>query len=222
MRYGSTSMRASRGSPPNASTVPRAERAERLSQRRRSRSLDHDVGAPGIRRGTAPKSGASSRRSGRGRADADGAATRVGDARAEHQPDRARPDDRDRVALATPATSTPWRQHASGSAIAATSDASLGRNGEEVAAGDPLGNEQELGVGAVQQREEVLAERLLAAHCTAGTRRTAPSWPRPPRARGDVDPADLVPERARRRAEEDGVPAPIGLRSVPSVSATST
>ena len=86
-----------------------------------------------------------------------------------------------------------------------------GRNREEVPASDALGDEEELGVGAVEQREELLAERLLAPRA----RRADPARRRvrrdePPAGR-DVDPADLVPERARRWVEEDGMPAPVRL-----------
>ena len=57
----------------------------------------------------------------------------------------------------------------------------------------------------------MLAERLL----TPLARRARPAGRRvgrhEPPARGDVDPADLVPERARRRSEKDGVAAAVRL-----------
>ena len=87
-----------------------------------------------------------------------------------------------------------------------------GRDGEEVAARDPLRHEHELGVGAVQQREQVLAERLVAA----GARRAVAARRRVRRdhaaAGRDVDPAELVSERARRRAEQQRVAALERLR----------
>ena len=81
------------------------------------------------------------------------------------------------------------------------------RDGEEVRPRDPLRDEDQLRVGAVQQREQVLAERLLAAR--AGGARAARRRVRGDHAAAgrDVDPAELVPERARRRAEQHGVPA---------------
>ena len=90
-----------------------------------------------------------------------------------------------------------------------------GRDGEEVPARDPLGDEEKLGVGAVQQRKEVLAECLLAsgARGAGAARRGVRGDEAPPR--GDVDAADLVAERARWRAEQHGVAAAIGLQVGP-------
>ena len=75
----------------------------------------------------------------------------------------------------TPAASTPCRQHASGSTIAASSDGSAGGTGRRFVARDPLRDEDELAVGAVEQREEVLAERLLSPLAGARRHHTAPS-----------------------------------------------
>ena len=112
----------------------------------------------------------------------------------------------------TPAASTPWRQQASGSTIAATSAAIPAGTGRRFDARDPLGDEDELGVGAVEKREEVLAERLLAAAAgAAGAARSGVRGDDAPPG-GDVDAAELVPERARRRAEQDGMAAPERLQ----------
>ena len=76
------------------------------------------------------------------------------------------------------------------------------RDGEEVARRDPLRHEQVLGIGAVEERLQVLAELLLAAPArrARSARRRVRRDDAPPG--GDVDPAELVPERARQLAEE--------------------
>ena len=132
---------------------------------------------------------------------------RVGDARAEHQPDRPGADDRDRVA-ALHARDVDAVE-AAGERLGHRRDRRLepGGDGEEVGAGDPRGHEQQLGVRAVEEREERLAERLLAA-CAGGAaaagRRVRGDHAAPGR---DLDPAELVAEGARRLAEQDGVAA---------------
>ena len=74
------------------------------------------------------------------------------------------------------------------------------------------GDEDELGVGAVEQREQVRAERLLAAAAgVAGAAGRGVGSDDPPPGR-DVDPAELVPERARRRPEQHRVTAPERLQ----------
>ena len=126
---------------------------------------------------------------------------RVDDAGAQHQPDRPGAHDRDSIPRpdlrALDATEAArerldHRRH-------------LGRqprrDGEEIDARDPLGHEQELGVGAVQQRG-----RLGAVVARRRVRRDDAS------AGCDVDPAELVPEGARERAEQQWVPAPVGLQ----------
>ena len=86
-----------------------------------------------------------------------------------------------------------------------------GRDGEEVLRRDPLGDEEKLRVRAVQERQEVLAERLLPpAAGRAAAARCGVRGDDPP-AGGHVDPADLVPEGARQLAEEDRVAAPVRL-----------
>jgi hypothetical protein len=86
------------------------------------------------------------------------------------------------------------------------------RNGEEVPRRDPARYEQVLRVGTVEERLEVLAELFLAAPAgCALTARCGVRCQHPPPG-GDVHPAELVPERTRKLAEEDRVPAPEGLR----------
>ena len=73
--------------------------------------------------------------------------------------------------------------------------------------GDPGRHEEQLGVGAVQEGAQVLAERLFAAPAgragTAGRRVGGDDA-----ASGrDVDPAELVAERARRLREQERVAA---------------
>ena len=185
------------------------ERERALPRLDRARRLDHDVGALGVggdraerRRERAPLLAG---------ADADRAAAGVGDARAEHQPDRPEADDRDGVAALHAGDVD--AVEAAGERLGHRGD--LGRearrDGEEVRPRDPLGDEQQLGVGAVQEREEVLAERLLPARA-GGARAARRRVGGDDAASGrDVDPADLVPERARRRAEQHGVPAAVRL-----------
>ena len=86
------------------------------------------------------------------------------------------------------------------------------RDSEQVRAGDPLRDEDELAVRAVEEREEMGAERLLAPQA----RRARPARRRvggddAPAGR-DVDAAELVSEGARRRAEQNGMPAPERLQ----------
>ncbi len=86
------------------------------------------------------------------------------------------------------------------------------RDGEEVRPRDPLGDEKQLGVGAVQEREEVLAERLLSARA-GGARAARRGVGGDHAAAGrDVDPADLVAERARGRAEQHRMPSAVRLQ----------
>jgi hypothetical protein len=95
------------------------------------------------------------------------------------------------------------------------------RDREEVPRRDPLRHEQVLGIGAVEERLQVLAELLLAA--LAGGARSARRRVRrddsPPC--GDVHPAELVPERARKLPEENGMAAAESLCVGAVVSATS-
>ena len=85
-------------------------------------------------------------------------------------------------------------------------------DGEEVAAGDPLRHEQELRVRAVQQREQALAQGLVAAparRALPARRRVGRDHATPGRR---VHPAELVTERARRRAEQHRVSPVVRLR----------
>ena len=148
----------------------------------------------------------------RPRADADRPAAGIGDARAEHQPDRPEPDHGDGVA---------GRDACRLDAVQAACERlhhrrelrrAARRDGEEVRPRDPLGDEDELGVGAVEQREEVLAERLLSALAgRAGAARR--------RVRGDDASAGARRRRRRtrvRRGSAAGRAAPGGRGGTPS------
>ena len=107
----------------------------------------------------------------------------------------------------SPARSTPRRQQASGSSSAATSGAETGRDGVEIDRRDALGHDDPV---RVRTGQELRAPALPASRAAvAGTARR--------RVGGDhsapVDePAELVPERRGRLAQQDGVPAAIGLQ----------
>ena len=168
------------------------------------------MSAPSGSAPTAPKDGASARRS-RARADTDGHATGVRDARAQHQPDRPEPDDRHGVAPPHAGYLDPVK--AARERLGHRSHLGCDGRGDrkEVPACDALRHEQELRVGAVQKREEVLAERLLPAlaGCAGAARRRVCGDDASPRRH--VDPAHLVPERAGRRVEQDRMTATVGL-----------
>ena len=211
MRNGSTSTRDSRGRPPKASTVPpgRTSSSACCQACDGARGLDHDVGScAGARLGP---EGGSERASLRPRADADRPPAGVGDARAEHEPDRAEADHGDRVpgldvgrvdAVQTAGERLDHRRELRRHPC---------RHLQEVRPRDPLGHEQELGIRAVEQREEVLTERLLPSF--AGLARPAGGrvGGDDPSPGGDVDAAELVPEGARRRPEQHRMPASEGL-----------
>ena len=166
--------------------------------------LDHDVGLLGGRAGAELARELAALLAA---ADDERPPAGVGDAGAEHQPDRPGAEDRDRVALLDPGAVDAVQAQASGSIERGDLGREPRRDGQEVAAGDPLGDEDQLGVGAVQEREQVLAERLVAAGARgadAAGRRVRRDHPP---AERDVDPAELVPERARRRAEQQRVAA---------------
>ena len=130
-----------------------------------------------------------------------GRAARVGDAGGEHQPDRPGAEDRDAVALLdlraldAAQAARKWLDHRRHLRREA------GGDGEEVDARDPLRHEHVLGVGAVQELERPAT--LVACSRVRGD---------DPLAGRDVDAAELVPERARQVAEQDGVPAAEGLQ----------
>ena len=138
-------------------------------------------------------------------------ASGVYDAGAQHEADRAEPHHRDGVPV--PHARDVDAVQAAGQGLGELGDLGreAGRNGEEVASCDALGDEQELRVRPVQEREQVLAERLLTA--LAGGARPARRGVRrdQPTPRRDVDPAQLVPERARKRPEQHRVAAPVRL-----------
>ena len=133
MRYGSTldaclARQAAEGEHGAAGPDELERELPRLG---RAGRLDHDVGALAVaglgaeeRRERAPLGPA---------ADADGPAAGVGDAGAEHQPDRPEADHRDTCRRReTPAASTPCRQQASGSTIAASSAGMPGGTGRRL------------------------------------------------------------------------------------------
>ncbi len=172
--------------------------------------LDHDVGTVGLGgHGSEERRQRSALRSS---ADGDGTPTRVGDARAEHQPDRAEPEDRNGVARPGACPVDPVEATRERLGHRGDLGGEPGRHAEQVLPRDARRDEDDLGVGAVEEREEVLAERLLPA--CAGSARAARSrvgGDDPVSGRG-VDPAELVPERARRRPEQHGMPSPKGLQ----------
>ena len=158
----------------------------------------------------------------RPRADPDRPAAGVGDAGAEHQPDRPEPDHRDRVA---------GRDAGRLDAVQAAGERldhrrELGRHprrdGEEVRPRDPLGHEDELGVGAVEQREEVLAQRLLPAPAGRAAPQGAELAATTRRPVATSTPQNSCPNGLGGGPSSTGCPRRNAFRSVPSVSATST
>ena len=83
-----------------------------------------------------------------------------------------------------------------------------GRHGQEVHTRDALGYDEQLRVRAVEQRQQLLAQRLGAAGARGARAagRGVRSDDAPPRR--DVDPAELVPERRRRLAQQQRMAAP--------------
>jgi hypothetical protein len=194
--------------------APRPHQRERpLPGVDRAGRLDCDVHAVGIAADRAERGGECAALL--ARADPDRTSAGVGHAGAEHQPDRAEADDRDVLSVLDPGhvdaveaagERLRQRRHLGGEA---------GRHGEEIPRGDPLRHEEQLGIRAVQQRKEVLAQRLLTAAARgASTARGRVGCDDPPACR-DVDPADLVPERARQRAEQHRMPAAVRLEVGP-------
>ena len=113
---------------------------------------------------------------------------------AQPEPDRSGPSTATVWPGSIPARSTPCRQQASGSTMAATSGASTGGTGTRLRSAI-RGHEQELGIRAVQERLEVLAS--VSSRHGVHNRRTEPSGRDHAAPRGDVDAAELVPEGAR-------------------------
>ena len=176
---------------------------------RRADRLDHDVGAASVagrgaeERGEAPPLGPA--------ADRDHVRSGVAGAGAEHEPDRPQPDHGHRLAAldARP-------RHAVEAACQRLGQrCDLGcqpwRHPQEVPLGNSRGDQEELGVGPVQERLQVLAQLLLAA--PAGRTRAARCGVRSDDApsRG-VDSAKLVPEQARRLGQEQRMAASKRLR----------
>ena len=149
--------------------------------------------------GTAPKCGARARRSGRPPTSSGRPPASTTQAQSI-SPIGPAPTIATRSPASIPARSTPRRQHASGSTIAATSGASPAGTGRRLTRAIRSGTSEELGVGAVQE-----LERPAAVVAGGRVRRHDPP------AACHVDPAELVPERARELVEEQWVPAPEGL-----------
>jgi hypothetical protein len=132
---------------------------------------------------------------------------RVRHAGGQHQPDRAGAENRHRVALLDVCAVDAVQ--AAGERFDERGDlgGQRGRDGQEVAPCDPLGDDDQLRIGAVEQRKQVLAQCLLTAAARragaagCGVRRHHPA------TRRDVDSAELVPERARRRSEQERMAA---------------
>lgn len=134
----------------------RPDELQRVAPRRLGAGgLDHDVRAPAVARLGAEEL--------RAAADCDRPRAEVGDARAQHQPDRPEPEHGDGVA----------GLHLRPLDAVQAAGERLDERGllrrepvgheEEVDARDPLRDEDLLRIGAVQERERLLAERLLAA-----------------------------------------------------------
>ena len=198
--------------PPKKTTVPPGRTSSSASCQASvgAHRLDDDVGGasvPGLgpeRRRQLPPRGAA--------ADGDDVRAGVLRRRTEHEPDRAWPDHGD--GLAGLDRGPLDAVQAAGERLDEGRDlgGEAGRDREKVPLRDPGRHEQVLGVGAVQERAQVLAQRLLAA--AAGR-----ALPAGRRVRGhdtppgcDVDPAELVAERARRLGQQEWMPAPEGLR----------
>ena len=161
--------------------------------------FDHDVRALTLARLAAEER--HERAALRPAADDLGRAAGVCDAGAQHQADRAGADDRDAVA--------PLDLCALDAAQAARERLDHRRHlgcetpwdGQQVDLSDRGRDEQILGVGAVQELERLAA--LVAGGRVCGDDALAGR---------DVDPAELVTERARQLAQEDGMAAPESLQ----------
>ena len=159
---------------------------------------------------TAPNEGASARRSSRDPT-ATGRAAGVRDARAQHQPDRAEADDGDGLPVLDPGDLDPVET--AGERLGQRRDL---RRARRAARGRGSGTRSARARGAAPRTRRSAGGRgaRTASPGRVGrprTRRTGPSWRRRAAARRDVDPADLVPERARQLAEQHGVSAAVGL-----------
>jgi hypothetical protein len=176
----------------------------------RAYRLDHDVG-PRALAGLGPEL-AGELAPLRAAADRDDVRAGVPRRGAQHQPDRPRAEHGDGLAALDPRALD--AAQAAGERLDHGGD--LGseplRDGQKVALGDSGRHQQELGIRAVEERLQVLAERLLAA----GARRALPARRRVgchhPPSGGDVGPAELVPERAGDIRQQERVAAAEGLR----------
>src|SRR5438445_4073136 len=158
----------------------------------RPRRLDDDVGAAAVTR-----LGTELARELASAADRDGTCTGVGDARAEHQADRAGADHGDGVF--GPYAGTLDAVQAAGERLDHRRD--LRResvwDGEEIDAGHSLRHDEPLGVRAVQEMQ-------VGAVAVRVCRDDSPA------VLGEA--AELVPERSRRIAEQNGMAAPERLQ----------
>ena len=194
--YASTGGRASRGSPPNMTTVPPG--------RTSSTASNHACSVPAASITTsAPRPSPGSRAElVRERppllaaADDHRPAAGVGDARREHQPDRPGAEDRDRVARLHPRALDAAQAARERLDHRRDLGRETGRHVVQVDGSDPLRNDEPVRVGAGE--EQKLAALLAARAAVARAARR--------RVRGDdaatVDePAELVPERRGRLAQ---------------------
>jgi hypothetical protein len=154
--------------------------------------------APAPPPSSAPKCGATARR--------------VGDARGEHEADRPQPEDRDAIALPHARDLDPMEAARERLDHGGDLGREPRRHREEVAHGDVRRHGDKLGVGAVQERQQALADRLLAAPARGALAAGGGVGGHDATAGRDVDPAELVAEGARRVGEEHRVAAPEGLQ----------
>ena len=137
---------------------------------------------------------------------------RVRDARAEHQPDRAGAEHRDGLSLGDARALD--AADAAGERLDERSDLRRqpGRHRHEIDARDSLRHDEQLRVGAVEERQQVVAQGLVAAEA----RSALAARPRVRRdhapAGGDLDPAELVPEPRRHLGEQHGMSLPVRLQ----------
>ena len=200
--------------PPRSHRAPRRRASPSACRSPRSRRR-RPAPSPGV----APNSGASARRSA-----LPPATTTVAPASCRHAQSSSPIGPGPSTATVCPALDRPLdacSAHASGSTSAATSDASRARDRVEVDARDPLRHDEQLRVRAVQERQQVLAERLPPrAHCAhvphgaefAATTRLPVATSKP---------QNSWPNGDGSSESSSGWPRRNVFRSVPSVSATS-
>ena len=116
-----------------------------------------------------------------------------------------------RIATVSPAStsarSTPRRQHASGSTSAATSDARPGGTSSRLTAAIRSGTTSQSAYAPERNSSaRHCSPRAQPSHAPHGAEFAATT------RRPSDEPAELVPERRRQRAQQHRVPAPIGLQ----------